>query len=90
MKGFGSSVPMDTTFDTHERGLERWKQFRDGSRIGRMQKFRTIQALLTLVLLEEEMTPTIPIEGKFPASGLPDALLRAAVGLHLRHKVDGV
>ncbi len=50
-----------------------------------MHHLRAIQALLTLVLLEQKVVSAVAIEGKFTASGLPNSLLRAAVGLELWH-----
>ena len=58
--------------------------------IGRIHHFRTIQTLLTLALLHQEMAAAVPIEGKFAASGSANSLLRAAVGLELRHTDERV
>lgn len=55
-----------------------------------MHKFRTIQTLLALALLHEEVTATLAVECKFAASGTTDPLLSASVGLELRHMVTRV
>ncbi len=47
--------------------------------VGRVHELGAIQTLLTLALLEEQVTTAVAIERKFTASGPSDALLRAAV-----------
>lgn len=55
-----------------------------------VHEFRTIETLLALTLLHEEVTATLAIECKFAASGTTDPLLCASVGLELWHTVTRV
>jgi hypothetical protein len=55
-----------------------------------MHHFRTIQALLALALLKEQVIAAVPIERQLTASGHTDAFLRAAVGLQFRHTDEGL
>ena len=65
-------------------------EFRESALVCRMHQFRSIQTLLALALLLEQVTSAIPAESQLTASGSANALLGAAVGLQFRHTVDGV
>jgi hypothetical protein len=54
--------------------------------VNRAGKHRAVQALLTLALLEQKMIAAAALKRHFSASGTPDSLLCAAVGLELRHR----
>ena len=45
----------------------------------------TVQALLALALLHQKVTPSSALKRNGTASGLPETLLGAAVGLELGH-----
>lgn len=55
-----------------------------------VHEFRTIETLLALTFLHEEVTATLAVECKFAASGTTDPLLCASVGLELWHTVTRV
>lgn len=52
-----------------------WNEVLKSSLVRRMHEFRTVETLLTLALLEEEVALTIPIEGEFSASCAVNTLL---------------
>lgn len=83
-------MPMDTTFDTHERVLEVREHECEGALVGRMHHLRAIQALLTLTLLHQEVIAAVAVKRQFTASGDTDTLLCAAVGLQFRHTDEGL
>ncbi len=83
-------MPMNTTFDAHGRGLNVWDEKCEVTLVAGVHEFRTIEALLALALLHEEVTATLAVECKFAASGTTDPLLSAAVGLELWHTVTRV
>ncbi len=53
--------------------------------VGGMQELGPVEALLALALLEQKVIATVALEGELTASGTPNSLLRAAVGLELGH-----
>lgn len=55
-----------------------------------VHEFRTIETLLALALLHEEVTATLAVKCKFAASSTTDPLLSAAMGLELWHTVTRV
>ncbi len=76
--------------DSHGRGLEIREEESKSTCIRRMHHFRTIQALLALILLKEKVIATVSVERQLTASGLADSLLCAAVGLELWHTDEGL
>lgn len=83
-------MPVNTTFDAHGRGLNVRDEECECTLIAAMHKLRTIQTLLALTLLHEEVTATLAVERKLAASGTTDPLLCASVGLELWHTVTRV
>ena len=78
-----SAMPNDTSLDAHD--LEIGEETSDRSNVRGMSHDRTRETLLALVLLREKVIAAVTPERVRTASGLPDALLGAAVGLELGH-----
>jgi len=77
----------DSAFDAHDcLGRE---QRLHRSLKGGMDKHGAVEALLTLLLLLQQMIPAMPFDRKLPPSGFPESLLGAAVGFHLWHGEGG-
>lgn len=80
MESLDSSMPVNTAFNSHRiEGLDVRNEERQRASIRRMQDLRAIQALLTLVLLQEKVTATVSAERELSASGSAKSLLCAAV-----------
>lgn len=90
MESFDSSVPVNSTFYAHGRRLEVREEKCECTLVGWMHHFRTIQALLALALLKEQVIATVPVERQLTAAGHADAFLRATVGLQFRHTDEGL
>lgn len=54
--------------------------------VRRMHERCAVEAFLALALLLQQVVAAGSFHSQFTGSGLPDSLLRAAVGLHLWHK----
>jgi len=78
-------MPNDSTFDAH--GLRKVRK-EGGERLAihSIHNQRAIEALLTLVLLLQEMVASAALHGHFATAGEANPLLCAAVGLLLGHR----
>lgn len=83
-----TTMPVDSALNTH--GLEVRDEGSHPALIGRVDEERAVQALLTLVLLHKEVAAAIALDGQLAGSGASEPLLRAAVGLLLRHGARSV
>ncbi len=54
--------------------------------VGWVHESCAVEGLLALALLLQQVVAAGSFHSQFTGSGLPDSLLRAAVGLHLWHK----
>jgi len=66
-------------------GLEVREECFDGLTLGFIGKERATQIFLSLALLQKQVIAPRTTNGNLTASRAPDAFLRAAVGLLLRH-----
>ncbi len=79
-----SAVPNNSTFDAHKVLKMRDESF-DTTLVDARENNRAVQTLLTAALLLQEVAPAAALERELAATGFPEPLLRAAVGLHLGH-----
>ena len=77
-------MPDDATFYTHDSEV-RNESF-DALFIARMDHDRSVDALLALALLLEQVTSVPALERDMTGPGLAKSLLGAAVGLELWHR----